>query len=68
MEQLLEFIKRQLELAEQALHQAEETVRLMELMGIDASEAKLRLETERKRFLAMKAGYEQYLRQKGMKT
>lgn len=68
MEDLLKYLKKQLEEAERAMKDAEECLRLAELMGVDVAEARLRFEQARQRYLKMKAGFERYLTERGIKV
>ncbi|MEM1726583.1 MAG: hypothetical protein QXD86_05865 [Candidatus Bathyarchaeia archaeon] len=68
MEDLLKYLKTQLNEAEKALKDAEECLRLSELMGIDVAEAKLRFEQAKQRYLRLKSGFERYLSEKGIKV
>lgn len=68
MEDLLKYLKKQLEEAERAMRDAEECLRLAELMGVDVAEARLRFEQARQRYLKMKAGFERYLTERGIKV
>ncbi|MEM3662379.1 MAG: hypothetical protein QXI68_02220 [Sulfolobales archaeon] len=67
MEELLKYLKNQLTEAEKAMKDAEECLRLAELMGIDVADAKLRYEQAKQRYLKLKAGFEKYLTEKGIK-
>ncbi len=66
MEDLLKYIKSQLEEAEKLMKQAEEVLRLAELMGVDVADARLRYEQAKKRYLALKSGFERYLSERGI--
>lgn len=68
MESLLKYIKTQLEEAEKALKDAEESLRLANLMGVDVSEAQLRFEQAKKRYMQLKAGFERYLGERGIRV
>ncbi len=67
MEELLKYLKAQLVEAEKAMKDAEEVLRLAELMGIDVSDARLRYEQAKKKYLQLKAGFERYLAERGIK-
>lgn len=67
MEDLLKFLKKQLEDAEKAMKDAEECLRLAELMGVDTTNERLRFEQARQRYLRMKAGFERYITERGIK-
>ncbi|MEM1710615.1 MAG: hypothetical protein QW820_06970 [Sulfolobales archaeon] len=67
MEELLKYLKNQLAEAEKAMKDAEECLKLAELMGIDVADAKLRYEQAKQRYLKLKAGFEKYLSEKGIK-
>ncbi|MEM0506657.1 MAG: hypothetical protein QXW58_05330 [Thermosphaera sp.] len=67
MEELLKYLKSQLTEAEKAMKDAEECLRLAELMGIDVADAKLRYEQAKQRYLKLKSGFEKYLSEKGIK-
>ncbi len=67
MESLLKYLKERLEEAEKVLRDAEESLRLAELMGIDTTDAKLRFEQAKKRYQQLKTGFERYLAEKGIK-
>jgi len=68
MEDLLKYLKSQLVEAEKALRDAEECLRLSELMGIDVAEARLRFEQAKQRYMRLKSGFERYLSEKGIKV
>lgn len=67
MEDLLRYLKKQLEEAEKAMKDAEECLRLAELMGIDVGDARLRYEQAKKKYYTLKSGFERYLTEKGIK-
>lgn len=67
MEELLKYLKNQLSEAEKAMKDAEECLRLAELMGVDVAEAKLRYEQAKQRYLKLRSGFERYLSEKGIK-
>lgn len=67
MEELLKYLKNQLIEAEKSMKDAEECLRLSELMGIDIAEAKLRFEQSKQKYLKLKSGFEKYLAEKGIK-
>lgn len=67
MEDLLKLIKQQLQEAERAVKEAEEALHLAELMGIDVAQARLRFEAAKKRYQQLKAGFEKYLAEKGLR-
>lgn len=66
MEELLKYIKSQLDEAEKAMKDAEESLRLAELMGVDVADARLRFEQAKRRYLQLKSGFEQYIKAKGI--
>lgn len=67
MEELLKYLKNQLAEAEKAMKDAEECLRLAELMGVDVAEAKLRYEQAKQKYIKLKSGFERYLTEKGIK-
>lgn len=66
MEELLKYLKSQLAEAEKAMRDAEEALRLAELMGIDVADAKMRYEQAKQRYLKLRAGFEKYLSERGI--
>lgn len=66
MEDLLKYLKSQLVEAEKAMRDAEECLRLSELMGIDVADARLRYEQAKQRYLKLRSGFEKYLSEKGI--
>lgn len=63
----MKYLKNQLIEAEKAMKDAEECLRLSELMGIDVGEARLRFEQAKQRYQKLKSGFERYLSEKGIK-
>ncbi len=63
----MKYIKTQLAEAEKIMKDAEESLRLAELMNIDVADARLRYEQAKRRYMQLKAGFEKYLAEKGIK-
>ncbi|MEM3961634.1 MAG: hypothetical protein QXQ36_07200 [Sulfolobales archaeon] len=68
IEDLLKYLKKQLEDAEKAMKDAEEALRLAELMGVNTGDLRLRYEQAKQRYIKLKSGFERYISEKGIKV